>query len=335
METSIAMESLRYIDVKYNSDDSVYYALESVIDAVETDLCALALESDKNDNKIGFVQKVKNGLAKILNSLANICNKRYKMLVNKGKGESKRALFWKGLYNAIMKLANWLRGISSPEKVKEAQKEVEHYKEKVDTSLKQDKQFEASASTQNNKHQQSTRSTYNSTSNSANFSQKPSLSKKESNTKYNVSNTTSLALNELTDSDSYSNKNNKTDSSNSTALTIRNSDSKKSRKSSSGNTHNKPLNEDFSNGSWKGSEYQKLLNIKDKIIIRGQEKPIKGTHKKVKILRYLNKCKKVAKDAGDVNTVKEIEAEFDRIRDDPTITNESFIEFCDKMMIDF
>ena len=136
MRVDTAMESFSLIDPEYDTDDAFYYACESLLDAIETDLEVIALEADSSkdvskSSQSYIVHKLKMGAAKVLASLAGICNKCYKKLLSNNKGNTRRASFWKGLYDNIMKLWRKLKGLTDPNSIKQAQKETESFKDKV------------------------------------------------------------------------------------------------------------------------------------------------------------------------------------------------------------
>lgn len=75
MRVDTAMESFSLIDPEYDTDDAFYYACESLLDAIETDLEVIALEAEGEGNKVGMGQHIKNALAKIVEGLKSICEK--------------------------------------------------------------------------------------------------------------------------------------------------------------------------------------------------------------------------------------------------------------------
>lgn len=140
-----ALESFSYVDSEKSSDTEYFYAIESVLNAIETDLCAITMEADEAKKKFGegfkdaagkALQGVKNGIAKIFKGLYNICSRHANKCVQKGKTE--KAVKWR-------KKADWckqqelrLKGELSKEQIDQMKEQAEKTRRVVEDAVRRD-----------------------------------------------------------------------------------------------------------------------------------------------------------------------------------------------------
>ena len=129
MRVDTAMESFSLIDPEYDTDDAFYYACESLLDAIETDLEVIALEADSADGKVGAKQTVKNGLAKIVEAIRSFCEKNEMRAKERGEASSGvRWEKWKTRCDLYMKS---LRGQLSESELQAMKDKINKLKEAV------------------------------------------------------------------------------------------------------------------------------------------------------------------------------------------------------------
>lgn len=153
-----SMEAFSYYEADDDETNEYFFAIESLLDSISTDLEAIAMEvsyaagaamiaNDKKKSSLGAkiksgagaaFSKIKSGIAKVLDGVYSICKSRYNHLNGKGKDATRRGQFWYKMMLRIDNARNNLRGITSPEALKAAQKNAEEIKEAVDQAVKED-----------------------------------------------------------------------------------------------------------------------------------------------------------------------------------------------------
>lgn len=133
----IAMENFASVGI-LTDDEYFLYASEALLDSIDTELTSIgaelyiATESDKKEDKkekVGFFQRIKNGIAKVLDGLEKFCKKWSDKF--RSKNNSKKAEAWAKRAQWCAKQAAKLRGEKTEEGVKEIQKETEQKKEEI------------------------------------------------------------------------------------------------------------------------------------------------------------------------------------------------------------
>lgn len=156
MNSDYAMESYSLVSPYYDDDEEYYYATESMLDAIDTDLVAIAMEADAAEKK-SFKEKmsgigssikeksgnawgkIRDGVAKVINRLSRICSNQYNKLNGKGKAGTRRAQFWYNMSRKLKNLAAKIAKNPSPEIIKGVQNETEAAKDKIEKALETDK----------------------------------------------------------------------------------------------------------------------------------------------------------------------------------------------------
>lgn len=140
-----AMESFSEIDVDENSDAEYFCAVESVLNAMETDLWAISMEADEAKKKFGAgikdkadaaMQHVKNGIAKIFNGLYTICENHAAKLVKKGK--VKAAAKWRNKADWCKQQAERLKGNLTKEQIIKMKEQAEKTQKACEEAIRND-----------------------------------------------------------------------------------------------------------------------------------------------------------------------------------------------------
>lgn len=140
-----AMESFSEIDVDEYSDAEYFCAVESVLNAMETDLWAISMEADEAKKKFGAgvkdkadaaMQHVKNGIAKIFNGLYTICKNHAIKLVEKGK--IKAAAKWRDKSDWCKQQAERLKGNLTKEQIIKMKEQAEKTQKACEEAIRND-----------------------------------------------------------------------------------------------------------------------------------------------------------------------------------------------------
>lgn len=146
MRIDSAMESFMSTTICAESDIEMLYAAESVLDAIDTDLVAIAMEAEAGGEKKTFKEKIKNGLVRVVNALLNICKSGYNISKRKGKDGGRMGQWWYKKIMTLTRLRNRLEGIKDAKELANLQPVVNKEKEEVTKAVEAEKNNASSTS---------------------------------------------------------------------------------------------------------------------------------------------------------------------------------------------
>lgn len=141
-----ALESFSEIDVEESSDTEYFYAVESVLNAMETDLWAISMEADEAKKKFGAgineaaqkgFQHIKNGIAKIFNGLYDLCENHAAKLIKKGKIEA--GAKWRKKADWCKRQAERLKGNLTKEQIMEMEAQAKKTQKACEEAIRNDR----------------------------------------------------------------------------------------------------------------------------------------------------------------------------------------------------